>query len=432
MAPFRVLVIPGQSVALDLLSELVALASISTQNDQLLIEILPPAEASELRLARKLTGETDHYDGLHFLGHADSDAFTLANGDRLTGTRLLQLCTDARAKFVFLNACTTAKLAQYLVNRKLAAAVAYATEVLDRDAILAAVRFYNALARAHDPFRDGLRTAYQAAAPDDGTLLWLTNGQYIQEIIAPIIARLDALTTSTTTSFTSYGTKLDSLRQEIKQHLQHFIHHQQRLTTAIKVTALILVLSALAISRAAGVFSRSPLQTIPPPSPTPAATTAPAAPPPLLGCEAPDGDQENCTPPSAPTPAPPSVATETAPIEVTLTTPVEVTAPPATSTPLLIASATAAAPPPTATTTMTPPLIPSAPPVKVTAAEPIQATATAAVIATGTEPATATATTPTEVPPTQTQPAPTADSFDRAVATAVAATVSALDCAATP
>lgn len=221
---FRVLVIPGNKDArgsgLDFASEISIISNISgLAPENLSVEIVLESEATELSLTNRFVVRGQQFDALHFLGHASSEGFPLPNGDFLNAPKLHQLANSAGAKLVFLNACSTGRLGQYLVNRKVSVCLAYAIDVLDSDAILTATRFYAALSRSHQPYTGGLREAYVASAPEDGSLLWLTNGQYVSDIIAPLLARMDSFDKERTEAFQRFEKSLNNLGTDSQKTL---------------------------------------------------------------------------------------------------------------------------------------------------------------------------------------------------------------------
>lgn len=198
---FRILVIPGNAdgagVKLSLNTEIALLANLSNaKGKHLEVEIVLDTETSELDLVRKLVNQTEPYDCLHFLGHSSQGSFVLANGQLLTPAKMHSLFIDGQCKVAFLNACSTATLGQYLVNNGVQLAVCYATDVLDSQAILVAVRFYSALSRMDLPYSGGLRRAFDVSKPDDGTLLWLS-ADHSLEVIKPVTEQVMLLETRT-------------------------------------------------------------------------------------------------------------------------------------------------------------------------------------------------------------------------------------------
>lgn len=392
--PFKLLLVPGHSV--DILTESALFTRTSILHpDKFLVDLVPPEEATEFGLMRRMAVDGNQYDGIHFLGHASDVGFRLPDESLLDEHRIHSLCVDGGARFVFLNACETGRIAQYLVNKKVAVAIANASQVLDRPAIMNAARFYGALAESQSPFTGGLRAAYDAAAPDDGSFLWLTNGQYTREIIEPIIERMNRFDEERKTRFDEFGAKLDlmltrqeetntnitatfaQIRQWIAQQLADFTQSHKRLTLLVKL--LIMAVALLTIFFVAGSVMA---QTVPDPTPTL-----------LPGCGPSGGQPSKC---NTPTPFPtvtPTIATETPTLQPTAPT----ETPGDTPTAVVVES------------TMTPTKEPSTP----------------VLLPTATSKATATDR-PTEEPTVT--PSPTLSEFDQAVARAVKATLTALGC----
>lgn len=189
---YRVLIVIGARDAaggiLDVEGEVTRLANIGGRYDGMSITICPGT--NELEIADFLTLSDHEYDAVHLMGHADDNGFYLETSTPLTDKKIQRICLDAGARLVFINSCISARIGQYLVNNKMAVAICYSSPVIDSDAIAAAMRFYAALAKSNDPFEDGLREAYDSADPGDGSLMWLTNGMYVAQIIRPIMDRL--------------------------------------------------------------------------------------------------------------------------------------------------------------------------------------------------------------------------------------------------
>lgn len=257
---YRVLAIAGAKDGdggpIDIETELSLLGNISDQFTSMHVDLLE--QTSELGIAEKLALSTEKYDAIHFLGHADDNGFFLSADEYLTASRIQKLCLDSGARTVFLNSCISGRIGQYLVNNKMAVALCYSVPVFDRDALLCALRFYSTLAKSNDPFEDGLREAYNAADPGDGSLLWLTNGQYVAEIIRPITARLDAMSGAHTESFSSFSSLLSATKSSMTRMDHRLSRQVARLTTNTQYTRYALVLLIIIVALAMFLMSLSP------------------------------------------------------------------------------------------------------------------------------------------------------------------------------
>lgn len=295
MTKFRVLVIPGRiDQGLDVLAEMLRLSNLGNNSANLSVEVVTPSRATELDLVNLLRVQGQKFDCLHLLGHSDGSTFELASGDVLTEDHILSLCKDAGAKVLFMNSCASAALCQYAVNTTVAVALAWVGGVVDNDAIVAAIRFYSAISDLGDPWGSGLRRAYEAAG-EKRRLLWLTDGEYVSQIVAPLVARLDAFDKERTEAFKRFGEKLDALADQstatstglmaalatIKDQVQsRFVEfsssHKRLRVTLYAVLAIIVVIAALV------AYSIMRAQTVPP---TPTL---------LPGCGASGGQPKKC------------------------------------------------------------------------------------------------------------------------------------------
>lgn len=251
---YRVLVIPGASDGyggkLDLDGEIALLLEIADRYDTIDVDIVLTEEATEVGIASRLSLGGIVYDAAHWLGHADDGGFYLPNGEQLSQERIQRICVDAGARMVFLNSCESGRIGQYLVNNKIAVALSYAVPVMDKDGILNSLRFYTALARSNDPFEDGLREAYTAADPGDGSLLWLTNGAYVQEIIKPLMERLDQIDSNHHESFSAFNQVIGTTKNVVQDIDNRLSSQIARLASNTKHTryALISLIGIILVS----------------------------------------------------------------------------------------------------------------------------------------------------------------------------------------
>lgn len=285
---FKVLIIPGLiDDGLNLLSEAMRLGNMGANSQHISIEIMPPERSSEIDIVQLTRGEGRRFDCLHFLGHSDGETFQLASGDVLDEDKIIALCRDAGAKVLFLNACSSAALCQYAANTTVAVALAWAKEVVDGDAILAAMRFYGYLAEHGEPMAGGLRRAYEATG-EQRSFLWFTDGQYVRDLIDPIIKRLDRFDVERREAFTSFSDRLDSIVQALAGVGEQMTNGLGKLTNSYsKIRVLLYAIAVLIVVAllALGYAYAASAQTIPDPLP---------------GCDQSGGQPKKC---QTPTPA---------------------------------------------------------------------------------------------------------------------------------
>ena len=263
---YKILVIPGArdglGGTLDLGSELDRLTTLGMRFDTLSVTMLPEG-LSELDITDRLSvGNTD-YDAVHLLGHADEDGFYQNKDEVLTKESIKAICRDAGARTAFINSCSSARMGQYLVNNGMAVAICYAVPVMDRQALINAVRFYASLAKSNDPFQDGIREGYDAADPGDGSLLWLTNGAYVEAIIAPIMERLGHVEVEQVSHFSTFQNALKKIESEIGSRVSSLARQTSHTRYAIITVIAVVVLCTVLLVWAASSFSRSLAQNNP-------------------------------------------------------------------------------------------------------------------------------------------------------------------------
>lgn len=84
------------------------------------------------------------FDIVHIAAHGGESGVMLTEGE-YPPESLLRLVKSVRARLVFLNACHTPFLAQFLIDRGVPNVVAYTKPILDHEAISVAVYFYREL-----------------------------------------------------------------------------------------------------------------------------------------------------------------------------------------------------------------------------------------------------------------------------------------------
>jgi hypothetical protein len=95
----------------------------------------------------------------------------------------------AQSELVFLNACRSAALAQYLACQGVPCVIAYTVPVLDRNALRTASYYYEELV-AHGM---DYRRAFEKVTPCDGSLAWFAGAGYIDKASEPLIATIGGL-----------------------------------------------------------------------------------------------------------------------------------------------------------------------------------------------------------------------------------------------
>lgn len=144
------------------------------------------------RITDRVRGQ--HYDVAHFMGHMTAAGFRLSNNEAMKPEDMLQLMRHTRARMAFFNACLSTVPGQFLVDAGVPAALVHNKEVLDGDAVRLAAYFYAELASNGGD----LRGAYYIVNPRDGTLSFLSNGNYQEQSTKAILAEIETLKTSAT------------------------------------------------------------------------------------------------------------------------------------------------------------------------------------------------------------------------------------------
>jgi hypothetical protein len=138
------------------------------------------------RITKATSGE--RFTILHIASHGDDEGVLLSEG-LLTKEELAQIARHVRAELVFLNACRSAALAQYLACQGVLCVIAYTVPVLDRNALRTASYYYEELV-AHGM---DYRRAFEKVTPCDGSLAWFAGAGYIDKAIEPLIATIGGL-----------------------------------------------------------------------------------------------------------------------------------------------------------------------------------------------------------------------------------------------
>lgn len=125
-----------------------------------------------LRLLNRV--KQKQYDILHFITHGTKEGLHLSNDEIAAREDIARMAKHTKARMVFLNACDSRAIGQYLVDVGIPSVVAHDREIADDDAVQIAGYFYNELAVNGGD----LKAAYSVANPRDGTFSWLSNGNY--------------------------------------------------------------------------------------------------------------------------------------------------------------------------------------------------------------------------------------------------------------
>lgn len=141
---------------------------------------------TQARIAVRSSGQ--HYDIIHFVAHGDESGIALTDGT-MAPEDILQLARHTRVKLVFFNACKSTIPGQLLIDTGVPAAVVHNKAVLDKNALRLATYFYAELVTNGGD----LRAAYYVTNPRDGSLSWLSNGNYRDYAAEAILAELQAV-----------------------------------------------------------------------------------------------------------------------------------------------------------------------------------------------------------------------------------------------
>jgi hypothetical protein len=129
------------------------------------------------------------FDIIHIAAHGD-DTGVQIGGDFLKMDILARIAKKVRAQLVYFNSCNSARLGQYLIDNGIPAVIMTSTAIDDtQDAWTIAGYFYSEVSRNGGDLKRG----YQVVKPDDGSLIWLSNGRYMDMEIAPIMDGLDQI-----------------------------------------------------------------------------------------------------------------------------------------------------------------------------------------------------------------------------------------------
>lgn len=129
------------------------------------------------------------FDIVHFGGHGTDDGIALS-GSALTMFDIERIARAVGAQLVYLNSCSSARLAQFAIDQGVPAVIATTADVPDSQAWSIATSFYQALLVHGD-----LYTAFEVAKPRDGTLSFYSDGQVISKHIRPLFDKMEEFET---------------------------------------------------------------------------------------------------------------------------------------------------------------------------------------------------------------------------------------------
>lgn len=172
----RVLIVAPSVPDLPALATNTEIDSIAPEHDTDIVS----GDVSHLRLLNRT--ERQHYDIIHFLAHGSEKGVMLTDGI-MTPKDLAQLARHTRAKLIFLNACSSTVPGQFLVDAGIPAAIVQNRDADDKESVRIAAYFYAELTVNNSD----LRKAYDVANPHDGTLSWLSNGNYRDMLTSEVV-----------------------------------------------------------------------------------------------------------------------------------------------------------------------------------------------------------------------------------------------------
>jgi hypothetical protein len=141
---------------------------------------------SSERLTRATSGE--RFTILHVVADGNDEGVALSDG-LLVKERLAQIARHVRADLVFLNACRSAALGQYLACQGVPAVICYTVPVLDADALRMASYFYEELVALGLDYR----RAFEKVSPCDGSLAWFAGAGYVDKAVEPLVTMVGFL-----------------------------------------------------------------------------------------------------------------------------------------------------------------------------------------------------------------------------------------------
>ena len=150
-----------------------------TYHTESLTGVVTPARIFEYVAGRR-------FDVVHFGSHGNETGIELSNGTSISMFEVERLARAVGANLLYLNSCSSARLAQFAVDQGIPAVIA-STHALD-DAVIAwsvAISFYQALLANGDFYQ-----SYEAAKPRDGTLSFFSNGHLVSRQMKPLLDKM--------------------------------------------------------------------------------------------------------------------------------------------------------------------------------------------------------------------------------------------------
>lgn len=231
------------------------------------------------------------WDIIHYVGHATEDGLLLSSrkvvntekgaipvaGDVLDRERFSIVCKSAKAKFVFLNSCTTSILAQHIVDNGVQVAISYATPVFNSVARDVAKTFYDSFASKNFEY-EAIRKAFDSAKLiANGRLIWHTDGAFLEPLLMRLSQRMDKMDEERTTVFNRFENILKDIDSKFDQAINQTSTLISSLTKSWKFTRNILlaILAIICIVFALFVVNKLVFgQTVPPITPSPTKVVA--------------------------------------------------------------------------------------------------------------------------------------------------------------
>jgi hypothetical protein len=139
------------------------------------------------RITRATAGQA--FTVVHVASHGDSAGVLLSDGTVLTKERLGQIARHVRADCVFLNACNSAALGQYLACAGVPCVVCHTVAVADSDALRSASYFYEELESCSGDYKK----AFDKVNPCDGSFAWFAGANYVDAAVAPLVSGVEAM-----------------------------------------------------------------------------------------------------------------------------------------------------------------------------------------------------------------------------------------------
>lgn len=134
--------------------------------------------------------QDQQFDIIHVAAHGDHNGVYLTKGQEVESLGidiLARIAKKCRSKLVYFNSCNSARIGQYLLDQGIPAVIMTSMDIDDKqDAWSIAGYFYNELISNGGNYK----AAYKISKPDNGALIWLSNGNYIDRDLEPILSDL--------------------------------------------------------------------------------------------------------------------------------------------------------------------------------------------------------------------------------------------------